>query len=129
MISVSKLCCPVCWELFDVLNKRDSEKFRAKVRGCHPTVTGVALPETFPSDVSEVMVTRFRDILSGQLVDLLKDSAPRNPQHFRSESESNYSATSSHDGASQCKEGFQSWEKHESSLSTQTATHRDRDRT
>jgi len=106
MISVSKLCCPVCWELFEVLNLHDF--ICAKVRGCHPTVTQIALPETFPLEVSDKMITRLRALLAGQLRHLLLNRPPRT-QHFRNESETGFSAASSNEGASQCVEAYDSW--------------------
>jgi hypothetical protein len=65
IVSVSKLCCPVCWELFQVLRRDGS------IRGCHPIVTPVVLPETLPGLVYEELVTRFRTHLSSQLRHLL----------------------------------------------------------
>jgi hypothetical protein len=95
MISVSRLCCPVCWELFQVLDKESI------IRGCHPTVSPVVLPKTLPESVFESMVTRFRAHLSGQLLHLLSDR--KIPElkvgHHRNSSETGYSATSSSEGA------------------------------
>jgi hypothetical protein len=124
MISVSKLCCPVCWELFDVLNSTKSNNFQARVRGCHPTITKVALPETFPPAILEAMTNRFRRHLATQLRPLLSNSSTRSTRHFRNESETGYSATSSNEGAVQYEDGFQSWaQMHNVSVPTQTATH------
>jgi hypothetical protein len=70
-----------------------------RVRGCHPTVTPVVLPETLPSSVSEQMVSRFRDHLSSQLRPLLSESSNSIPRlsagHHRNHSDSGYSAESS----------------------------------
>ena len=89
MVSVSRLCCPVCWELFQVLG------IESIVRGCHPTVTPVVLPETLPSHIYEAMVTRFRAHLSSQLRPLLSDIVSSSTGHYRNSSDSGYSAVSS----------------------------------
>ena len=90
MVSVSRLCCPVCWELFQVLG------IEGIVRGCHPTVTPVVLPETLPSHIYEEMVTRFRTHLSSQLRPLLSDIVSGSSiGHHRNSSDSGYSAVSS----------------------------------
>lgn len=93
MVSVSKLCCPVCWELFNILGMKKS------IRGCHPTVTPIALPETFSNEVNEMMVTRFRTILCSQLRHLSASNIPFPTSHHHNSSESGYSAASSNEGA------------------------------
>ena len=67
MVSVTKLCCPVCCELFQVLRRGE----QVQVCGCHPTITPTVLPETLPNEVSKVMVIHFQAHLSGQLHHLL----------------------------------------------------------
>jgi hypothetical protein len=72
------------------------------VRGFHSIVTPVVLPETLPNHVSEAMVTRFRELLSEQLLHLLSesgspDSIPMQFKHYRNTSESNYSVSSSNE--------------------------------
>ena len=72
------------------------------VRGCHPIVTPVVLPETLPSSVSEEMVSRFRAHLSSQLHHLLfqSSSVPRvSAGHHRNPSDSGYSAGSNDSAA------------------------------
>lgn len=108
MISVSKLCCPVCWELFQVLN------LDTKIRGCHPTVTPTTLPDTLSPDVSKEMVKRFQVHLVTQLRSLLSESKTsirtRTTQHHRNESESGYSAASSNVGELDHYEAYVSWQ-------------------
>jgi hypothetical protein len=106
MVSVSKLCCPVCWELFKILKREKA------VHGCHPNVTPVVLPETLPNHVSESMVTRFRAHLSNQLRPLLMDPnyiPGLKKMHHRNTSESAYSATSSNEGATKLSDSTESW--------------------
>ena len=99
VVCVSRLCCPVCWELYKILGKEGT------VRGCHSTVTPVVLPETLPDYVSTEMVTCFRAHLSSQLRHLLSPAVglvtgPKN-MHHRHSSESGYSASSSNEGATE----------------------------
>jgi hypothetical protein len=89
MVSVSKLCCPVCWELFQVLQKEGI------IRGCHPTVTPTVLPEMLPEYICEAMVTRFRAHLSNQLRNMYTGQTAR---HYRNSSDSAYSVSSSNEG-------------------------------
>lgn len=98
VVCVSRLCCPVCWELYKILGKEGT------VRGCHSTVTPVVLPETLPDYISTNMVTRFRAHLSSQLRHLLSPPAVGlvtglKNMHHRHSSESGYSASSSNEGA------------------------------
>ena len=69
------------------------------IRGCHPNVTPIVLPETLPNHVSDSLVTRFRAHLSGQLRHLLSFPGVTVPGkgHRHNTSESAYSSTSSTD--------------------------------
>jgi hypothetical protein len=103
-VSVSKLCCPVCWELFHILNMENA------VCGCHPTVTPIVLPETLPEHVSEKMISHLRALLSGQLRHLLfPNIIPVGAGHHRNSSESAYSSTSSNENAAEYSDEFQTW--------------------
>jgi len=59
-IAMSHLCCPVCWELLDIL-RGGATNFN--VRGRHATLYPVELPRWLPRDVMEQMVIRFKKIL------------------------------------------------------------------
>ena len=48
MISVSKLCCPVCWEVMRSLRGANMDTF--VVRGCHSIACIAPLPPWVPSD-------------------------------------------------------------------------------
>lgn len=51
-LAVSKLCCPVCWELLQVLR---AEPFEFKARGYHTSLYPVDLPSWLPeSDIREM---------------------------------------------------------------------------
>ena len=102
MISVSKLCCPVCWELFKVLD------LNIKIRGCHPTVSPLALPDTFSPEILKEMVKSLRTQLASQLRHLVNEP-PRTIHHFRNESETGHSATSSNEGASRFTDAYKNF--------------------
>ena len=59
-ISVSKFCCPICWELIDVLNETNSD-VQLIVRACHSNLYTVSLPSWLPNAdiVVEKMIQRF----------------------------------------------------------------------
>jgi hypothetical protein len=67
-ISVSKLCCPVCWEFLTLL-RGETDDF--KVRGRHTTVAPVDLPAWVPEEVMKEMVERFRAIVRGQVLEVV----------------------------------------------------------
>ena len=118
MISVSKLCCPVCWELFEAL------KLGTGIHGCHPTITPLALPETLSPKIIGDMVEHFQAVLTSQLKPLLDVTLTRTIQHSCNESEMGYSAASSNKGASEYSQSYQSWvQKHKIIVMVQMATH------
>jgi hypothetical protein len=59
-IEVSKLCCPTCKQLLEIL--RNGEDIFS-VRGFHSTFSPVELPPWLPSDQVQGMVDRFSGIL------------------------------------------------------------------
>src|SRR5882762_5521596 len=63
MIAVSKLCCPVCWELLRIL--RIGDNFH--VDGYHKTLTQVELPEWLPLEIVVKLTARFEEILLRQI--------------------------------------------------------------
>lgn len=69
---MSKLCCPVCWELLAVL-RGDENKY--SVRGCHATPYAVDLPAWLPANVLQEMIDRFRVHLRDELITLLDQEA------------------------------------------------------
>jgi hypothetical protein len=68
IIAVSKRCCPVCWELLDIL-RGHSKRFH--VRGCHITLFPVELPSWFSEDHVDEMISRFKQIVQDELVDMM----------------------------------------------------------
>jgi hypothetical protein len=74
-IGVSKLCCPVCWELLQILAPQSlkpgvKSKIPAtyfSIRGSHSTVSPTQLPRWLPDDVVKKMVDRFRQLLHSEL--------------------------------------------------------------
>jgi hypothetical protein len=57
-MSVSKFCCPVCWELLNVLNKTN-KKVQFVVRAHHSNIYPVCLPPLLPDNVLEMMIRIF----------------------------------------------------------------------
>ena len=76
-IGVSKLCCPVCWDLLDVIRRDVPVPMGAlqdhfSVRGFHKTVYYEALPPGIPQEVHDKMVSRFQAYLRNQLGQLVQ---------------------------------------------------------
>ena len=68
-VAVSKLCCPACWEYFDILsgNDRQEGKDTYKIRGRHSTVFPVQLPSWSSPDVVQELIKRFDKYIGDEL--------------------------------------------------------------
>jgi len=94
MISVSKLCCPVCWELLSMLN----EEKPLKLRGHHSTIYPVELPQWLPSQIVDKMNALFQNHLRQEIEIMLQGAEEgatiQRNRHVPHESESNISVAS-----------------------------------
>ena len=61
-ISVSKFCCPVCWELVKALNET-SDMVQFVVRAHHSNLYPVCLPPWLPDAALEKLIQRFGEKL------------------------------------------------------------------
>jgi hypothetical protein len=68
--AVSKLCCPVCSELFNLL-RDDSDAFH--IDGHHHTLFQVELPIWLPLDIVVKLTAKFEMILGNQLGDMMSE--------------------------------------------------------
>ena len=68
IISVSKLCCPVCWDTLTYL--RTDRDF--SVRGRHPILSPVQLPSFLPREILDKMTTRYKTILLDEVTKMMK---------------------------------------------------------
>jgi len=97
VIAVSKLCCPVCGELLDIL-RGGSEYF--KIRGCHSTIYVVELSPWLPSDVMQEMVNRFKRHLYDATITMLEKAKTMRHSYSHSfESDSGLSSYSDQSGS------------------------------
>lgn len=71
VIAVSKLCCPVCWKLLEILGYL--------ARGRHPLVTPVSLPPWLPRWVVVKLVDEFGEQLRRELVSMISQPPPIKP--------------------------------------------------
>jgi hypothetical protein len=92
MMSVSKLCCPVCWELLEILN----EEKPLSLRGRHSTIYPVELPKWLPPGIVDKMNKQFQKHLQREIKIMLERTEPpiRQTRHVAHESESNISEAS-----------------------------------
>jgi hypothetical protein len=82
-ISVSKFCCPVCWELLEVLSETNNN-LKFVVRTHHPHLYAVHLPRGLPDDALKKMIERFRKKLYEKLCQLPSVLPPiAGPGHYR----------------------------------------------
>ena len=95
-ISVSKLCCPVCWDLLDIMSASSNHQSKPvfSVAGNHDTVYYVALPPIIPRDILNKMISRFRGYLC-HLVQQLAQPANNTKTHRSTQSSSGASVASS----------------------------------
>ena len=89
VISVSKPCCPVCWELIKILRNKKSTNFH--LNGHHKTLSQVELPEWLPVQIVEKLTAQFEDILLTQIETL----TPCRKRHAINPSENDLSSDSS----------------------------------
>ena len=107
----------MCWKLFEALN------LGTGIRGCHSTVTPLALPETLSPEFIGDMVKHFWPVLASQLINLCNDTSTQTIQHSRNDSEMAYSTASSNESASEYRQSYQSWAQKHNVIVMQTATH------
>lgn len=97
MISVSKLCCPVCWELLEVLRPKIPTHIPPPtlvVRGFHSDIYPLMLPPGLPSDDYDEMVSRFLRYLGEELVALMNHRLDSEAERSRRSLDSNMSQES-----------------------------------
>ena len=75
MIAVSKLCCPVCCELLEVLRTNDPSdtSLQFAVRGFHFHVYTVVLPPWIRPQQKQQMVSKFQRYLGSELVAMVSE--------------------------------------------------------
>jgi len=71
LISASKLCCPICWEFFDVW--RGYSSTRLVLWADHSIVYPVQLPESVPDEVIQKLITRFQASLQHELMFMMSN--------------------------------------------------------
>jgi hypothetical protein len=79
---VSKLCCPVCWDFFKILQD-DVDKVQFTVRGHHYALSMQYLPSWLPEDVLKKMVAKYRDYLRDELLQMMSKERHRKLTHKR----------------------------------------------
>ena len=81
-ISVSKFCCPVCWQLLKVLNETNNNvQFTAHAH--YSNLYAVCLPPWLPEPVLEKMIEHFGKQLYEKLYQLHIQVQPGQPGHHR----------------------------------------------
>jgi hypothetical protein len=98
MLSVSRLCCPVCWKLLAILSEDEALQFC--LRGSHTTISPVELPRWIGKDVVSKMIDHFQKSLREEMEIMLKAAQDqgaktiRQGRHATHLSESNISVAS-----------------------------------
>jgi hypothetical protein len=104
-IAVSKLCCPICWDFFQILCSKMG--FEGAVQGFHKSLSMVHLPDRTPTHLAEAMISLYCDHLRGELEKMkCDDAAHKHTNSAGSESTLSAATTSSHDTE---KEVYQDW--------------------
>lgn len=98
---MSKLCCPVCWDLLSLLN--DNGPPLSSFPRCHHIVYPVELPGWLPISIVEEMIRLYDAHLRRELIIMVEDAEDRDSRrdvviqkkgHVSHESESNISVAS-----------------------------------
>ena len=74
-ITMSTLCCPVCWELLAFLTKQPTG---LTVRGRHANLSQVELPPWLPDDVIRHMLDWFKGFLLAEITTMMVRQSPKN---------------------------------------------------
>ena len=118
MISVSRLCCPVCWELLNIiLSDSENESRLVSFPGCHPIIYPVELPEWLPHHIVGQMTDSFRKHLREELTSMVKGAeesarvAKQRKQHASHQSESNISVASTARDVDNDVDDFNEWHR------------------
>jgi len=87
-IAVSKSCCPVCWDIMDILNRQQgSSVVHFQAQGRHPNLYPVDLPAILDEHIKDELLTKFSITLLKNLVSLFEEDArAAQAKHRRSES-------------------------------------------
>jgi hypothetical protein len=90
VIAVSRLCCPVCWETFQIIGQDD--KFA--LRGRHSSLYSPQLPPWLPDDVLDALIDRFTGFARKEVADMVHkvSSSSNDLGHNRSPSDESVSA-------------------------------------
>src|ERR1700678_2798176 len=88
-VAVSKLCCSVCWEYFDILSKRHIPPGHReyKIRGRHSTLFPVQLPIWTTTDVVQELIRRFGRYLRTELNTMWSDHLQEQSDHLQEQSD------------------------------------------
>ncbi len=102
-IGVSKLCCPVCWDLLLLLKakyigKGEEDVQAFNVRGRHPMLYEVELPLGLPLDILQAMVETYELKLYDQLFSLSSETRYQNRHKRTHSSQSDRSVNSAVSG-------------------------------
>jgi len=73
-VSVSQVCCPVCWELFALLGNVSGTS--SSLHGSHSTMYPVELPIWLPQGIVDEMRKRFLNHLREEIKIMLKGAEP-----------------------------------------------------
>jgi hypothetical protein len=80
---VSKLCCPICWELMEILKGHSVTQDQYNVRGRHSTFYPVQLPPYFDHDVVLELADRFEAHLKKELQSMRINNVSSRNTHRR----------------------------------------------
>jgi hypothetical protein len=95
---MSKLCCPVCLELLNLLGGPNA----FHINGHHHTLFQVELPIWLPLDIVVKLTAKFEKILGNQIEDMMSDHHNKHAKTPSGQSMDYLSSDSSDDTADGC---------------------------
>ena len=108
VISVSKLCCPVCWDVLELLrNEQGGTRAEFIVRGRHAVLSPVQLPIWLPIEMVKRMLQIYKQILVDKIKVLMSPNRVGGHSRINSlQSNPGLSNASSEETSSSAVEGY-----------------------
>lgn len=90
---MSKLCCPMCWELFGIFNEGNEDESQLSFPGCHLIIYPVKLTDWLPTPIVDAITKKSKTDLK-KVLEIIVAGAKSKKHHASHQSESNISVAS-----------------------------------
>src|ERR1700679_1615365 len=101
VIGVSKICCPVCWELIQALIRKRKQ---IRIRGRHSSLYLVELPPGLPYEITSHLLKRFKGFAKTEVKKMLNTVSQSASKHRHAPSGESVAAVFSGSESSESEE-------------------------